>query len=193
MKQKEDEMMHEMIETNRESEAAPTEIGETQAREYLDKIEGERPSIRALATEWGWHRSRVERFLKKIDGADEGTPTATERRTMLVAGLEDFDRRFPPETAEKVVDNAVASGKVSLAPPQEDDGVDFSWSDSSSIVIREQLETAAFINMAGELVIKQRRWLDDDQTLFIAKHCIAEFIDKLTEVVGIPSVPSRGR
>jgi hypothetical protein len=66
---------------------------------------------------------------------------------------------------------------------------DFDWaSDHDSVVLPQQLLTACYFNPNGELVIRQRRWPDDDQFIFIAPESIDTFIDKLTDIVGIPSV-----
>jgi hypothetical protein len=47
---------------------------------------------------------------------DQSEPTPHERRKMLVAGTEDYLSRFPDdESAEEIVDRALAEGKVTLA------------------------------------------------------------------------------
>jgi len=114
VKQKEYEMMHEQIETNTEAPSQlPLELSETQAREFLDAIEGERPSIRALAAKWGWHKSKVERLLKKLDGsAQHEKPNPIEFRRMLINAGEDFSRKFPSESAEETVDRMLADDKI---------------------------------------------------------------------------------
>jgi hypothetical protein len=71
--------------------------------------------------------------------------------------------------------------------PAENDS-DFNWSDDDSIILREQPATACYFNKEGSLVIRQRRWPDDDTFIFIAAGSIADFLDKLTDICGIPSV-----
>jgi hypothetical protein len=41
------------------------------------------------------------------------------------------------------------------------------------------------------LVIRQRCWPDDDALIFIAADSVDRFIDKLTDVMGIPSAGKR--
>jgi hypothetical protein len=67
-------------------------------------------------------------------------------------------------------------------------GEDFDWADDESVILREQPETAAYFNREGGLVIRQHRWPDDDTVVVIARNCIADFLDKLTDICGVPSV-----
>jgi hypothetical protein len=67
------------------------------------------------------------------------------------------------------------------------DSEDFDWSDDSVVVIREQPETAIYFNPAGGLVIRQRNGWDEDVYVYINARLIDTFIDKLCDVVGIPS------
>ena len=65
---------------------------------------------------------------------------------------------------------------------------DFDWGDAESLIVPEQNATACYFNKAGELVIRQKRWPGDDSVIFVAPGCIADFIDKLTDICGVPSV-----
>jgi len=65
---------------------------------------------------------------------------------------------------------------------------DFDWSDVDAVVLAEQPETAVYWNPNGDLVIRQRHWPDDDSLIFISRTNVDEFVDKLCDVVGIPSV-----
>ena len=67
----------------------------------------------------------------------------------------------------------------------------FDWSDTESVVLPEQYATACYFNKTGELVIRQKRWPDDDAFIYIAPDQIVQFIDKLTDIIGIPSVGKR--
>jgi hypothetical protein len=51
--------------------------------------------------------------------------------------------------------------------------------------------TAIYFNTRGELVIRQEAdWNEDtDTVLVIAKNNIEEFLDKLTDICGVPSFP----
>jgi hypothetical protein len=63
------------------------------------------------------------------------------------------------------------------------------WSDNDHvIVLREQPETACYFNDDGALVIRQRHWPDEDSVVVIGEESIFKFLDRLTEMCGIPSV-----
>ena len=66
----------------------------------------------------------------------------------------------------------------------------FDWSDDDCVVLQDQARTAVYLGQSGHLVIRQeRQWDQDDDTyVLIAPHNIADFIDRLTDIAGIPSV-----
>jgi hypothetical protein len=62
----------------------------------------------------------------------------------------------------------------------------FDWFKDDSIVLEEQLPTAIYFSERNHLVIRQRaEYRDEDAFIYIAPQNIAEFIDRLTDVVGI--------
>jgi hypothetical protein len=65
----------------------------------------------------------------------------------------------------------------------------FDWVSDDSIVLHHQPAVAVYINSAGGLTIRQERaWNEDEDTIIaIAPENVAEFIDRLTDVIGIPS------
>jgi hypothetical protein len=67
-------------------------------------------------------------------------------------------------------------------PPEETYG-----SFDDCIVIPQQLETAVCWNANGDLVIRQRNWPGDDRWIVITENQVDVFLDKLTEICGIPS------
>jgi hypothetical protein len=71
--------------------------------------------------------------------------------------------------------------------PVVDNDHDFDWNDTNTVVLREQPETAIYYNPSGDLVIRQRRWPDDDMFVVISEHSLMAFIDRLTDMAGIPS------
>jgi hypothetical protein len=79
-----------------------------------------------------------------------------------------------------------ADPKTSLEPT----GEDFDWLNDDSVVLHEQPETAVYFNSKGALVIRQRAgWnQDNDPYVLICPQNIGDFIDKLTELAGIPCV-----
>ena len=67
---------------------------------------------------------------------------------------------------------------------------DFDWSkDEDSIVLRQQLAVAVYWNGAGGLTIRQERdWnQEEDAIIAIAPENVSAFVDKLTDVIGIPN------
>jgi hypothetical protein len=64
---------------------------------------------------------------------------------------------------------------------------DFDWSQDDSIILPEQPATACYFNKREELVIRQRRWPDDDVFIFISPASVAKFLDKITDTCGVPS------
>src|SRR5262245_32427838 len=85
-------------------------LTETQARAELGRFAqpgARRPTIRALAKDWGWSPATTGRFVQKFDaetaaGAGETRaetsetpePTPNQRRTMLIEGAKDFDAKY---------------------------------------------------------------------------------------------------
>jgi hypothetical protein len=62
----------------------------------------------------------------------------------------------------------------------------FDWFKDDSIVLEEQLPTAIYFNERNHLVIRQRaEYRDEDAFIYIAPQNLAEFIDRLTDVVGV--------
>jgi hypothetical protein len=66
---------------------------------------------------------------------------------------------------------------------------DFDWNDDDSIVLHEQPAIAVYINQSGGLTIRQERsWNQADAIIIaIAPENVGTFIDKLTDIIGIPS------
>jgi hypothetical protein len=115
-------------------------------------------------------------------------PSPTEKRDMLIRATTDFDKVFPPESPAAAIDRSVAEGKISLATRDDDfEKVDFDWEDRECVVLPEQPQTAVYWNTQDELVIRQRRWPDDDPCIFVSRASVAEFIDRLTDICGVPS------
>jgi hypothetical protein len=73
----------------------------------------------------------------------------------------------------------------------EEDAAEFSWNNDDSVVLQQQRRTAVYFNTRDELVIRQEAdWNEEtDTVVIIAKNNIEEFLDKLTNVCGIPSFP----
>jgi hypothetical protein len=71
---------------------------------------------------------------------------------------------------------------------------DFDWASDDSIVFHHQPAIACYINEAGGLTIRQERSLygDEDVIIAIASENVAEFLDKITDVCGVPSFGGPG-
>jgi hypothetical protein len=90
------------------------------------------------------------------------------------------------ETPQRVSETVETPKTLAPKPAPE-----FDWHDADnrqSLVLEEQAETAIYIGKNGHLVIRQKAWPDDDIVVLISPQCIAEFVDKLTDVVGIPTL-----
>jgi hypothetical protein len=86
---------------------------------------------------------------------------------------------------------AIIPAKADAPKPEKDDQ-DFDWLNDDSVVLREQPETAIYFNKQGTLVIRQRRWPDEDSFVYIAETNIGAFLDKITDVCGVPSFGGPG-
>jgi hypothetical protein len=87
---------------------------------------------------------------------------------------------------------------VAVRQPAEKDAPvatpeDFDWSNEEDIVLREQQSIAIYRNKHDSLVIRQeRRWdQEEDVCIIVTAENIGTFIDRLTDVAGIPSVGNR--
>ncbi len=100
-----------------------------------------------------------------------------------------------PDDQRKIVQGAIDQCRGAILRMQEEREAqtpppEFDWSDSENVVLHDQPETAVYFNPKGALVIRQRAdWNEEnDPFVYICPNNIAEFIDKLCDVVGIPSV-----
>jgi hypothetical protein len=92
-----------------------------------------------------------------------------------------------PVDLEKIVSKCKALVPVESGPD------DFDWHDDDSVVLRHQPAVAIYRNNAGGVTIRQERsWdQDEDVTIYIDRDNIPAFIDKLTDICGIPSAGRR--
>jgi hypothetical protein len=77
-------------------------------------------------------------------------------------------------------------------PAEKEPSSEFDWNDPECVVLVEQRRTAVYWNPKGELVIRQQCWPDEDALIFISPDSVDEFIDKLTDKIGIPSIGKPG-
>lgn len=66
----------------------------------------------------------------------------------------------------------------------------FDWFTDDSVLLKRQPATAVYFNPAGDLVIRQEaEWNEEQDTfVFISKPYLMEFLDKLTDICGIPTL-----
>jgi hypothetical protein len=129
---------------------------------------------------------------RKHGGGSPQRFCSTDCRAAFHSGS-DKSQRSPAWTLPTLDTNNPEHENANNAPqatprPSED----FDWGNDSSIILHEQPATAVYFNKDGSLVIRQHRWPDDDTVIFIAESSIADFLDKLTDVCGVPSYGKPG-
>jgi hypothetical protein len=96
----------------------------------------------------------------------------------------------PPPPATPLAETETLTGDSRKPEKADSDAGDFDWSsDNEDIVLREQRALAVYWNTRGDLVIRQERYWDeiDDPFLVIGRNNVDAFLDRLCDVVGIPS------
>ena len=93
-----------------------------------------------------------------------------------------------PDDELKVIDVPAREVEPDIEDPA---GREFDWRNDEDVLLPEQTAIAVYLNPKGGLVIRQeRRWDEDQDTIIvIARNNVMPFIDKLTDVAGIPSIP----
>jgi len=81
-----------------------------------------------------------------------------------------------------VVYEPPASAKPDAKPAAKSE---FDWNDSESVILKRQPATAVYWNAAGDLVIRQQCWPEDDPVIVIAESNAQAFLDKLCDAMGI--------
>jgi hypothetical protein len=99
-----------------------------------------------------------------------------------------LDTETSEKAEPKTVDQKVI--KSSKVPVPVQPGDDFDWAHDDSVVLRHQPGVAVYINQRDDLVIRQEGQYhpDEDVFIYISPNNIQDFIDKLTDICGIPSV-----
>jgi hypothetical protein len=83
-------------------------------------------------------------------------------------------------SAELSVDQLPASSEQTLEATIQ--------SGEKLVLCAQQHEITVHFNQAGDLVLVQSAWIDDDVAIVISRDNIPEFIDRLTDALGIPSI-----
>jgi hypothetical protein len=128
--------------------------------------------------------SRSDREIAQAVGCDHKTVRTRrgEIRNSPAPG------NSPPEAVVGKFDEPNSPPEVRNSLPAKD-GEEFSWDDNDDqVVLRQQQATAVYRNSAGDLVIRQQNWPDDeDSMIIIAAQCEGAFIDQLCDALGIGS------
>jgi hypothetical protein len=103
--------------------------------------------------------------------------------------FEHLNRSTTPhcETLLQLTNNSPTTHEA-LAPKDDDR---FDWTHDGTAMLEEQRQVAIYIGERGHLVIRQRAdWPTerDDTVILISPQNVIEFVDKLTDVAGIPSL-----
>lgn len=117
--------------------------------------------------------------------AHEGKSSSTSRPSRL-AGAEDAAPARRGEGGATVSDGAEAQADLlepDVEAPSGSRGVAaeerFDWSTDESVIIAEQPETALYWNNQHQLVVRQRRWPDDDAFVYFNRAHLAHLIAML--------------
>lgn len=121
-------------------------LSERDAAAYVTTT-AELPSIRTLAAQWGWHRSKVERFLKRPEFA-RVSPLKIETAT---------------ETLIETAHNTTLVPLVEKPPPEPDCFA----SDSPDLIQVSVPCVAVYVNVMGTIVIRAEAGPYDDEDLVI--------------------------
>jgi hypothetical protein len=121
-------------------------------------------------------------------------PNPDAFRGMLVKGIEDFDAKYPQESAGECVDRMISEGKISYATAgsggQGSGGKDdnaLANDEGVTVLCAEQSKITIEFDEEGNAILRQSEWPDDDAVILIRRDNIDTFIDKLTDALGIPT------
>jgi hypothetical protein len=105
---------------------------------------------------------------------DQRSPTCSERAVTPVTPV-----AKPTPTTKEVPQRAY-----------EEDVTEFDWNDEDTLVLRRQFAVAVYRTPDGSLVIRQERdWNEEDDTcIVISPENVGDFVDRLTDAAGIPTV-----
>jgi hypothetical protein len=134
---------------------------EEQARQWL--AERGDSSVRQLAKLWGWHPSKVQRYLSRVRSE---TPRETVSETPTVSA-DTPDTPDTPQGQGRVL-GKTPSGTVVAAMPDasdlDDEGPslgkapysdDFKWEpENGAVIVAQQQALAIYINRWGQIVIR---------------------------------------
>jgi hypothetical protein len=88
----------------------------------------------------------------------------------------------------KATQEAAEAKLAAILAKQEEER--FDWIADDSVIVEKQLPIAIYLNRRNHIVIRQEAdvYSDEDAVILIAPQNIMQFINKLCDVAGIPSV-----
>jgi hypothetical protein len=133
--------------------------------------------------------NRTDRDIAQDLGVDHKTVGARRREI----GISPPDEKWgnsdgaisPPD---EPISQTRPATEAQAAKTKTRDADDFDWNNPDDVTLAEQRAVAVYRNRGGDLVIRQQNWPDDDSFIVISKQCEAEFIDRLTDACGIPTL-----
>lgn len=181
----------------------PAKFTEDQAREYLARLTAQghkRPSVRALADQWGWSKSTVGRFVDECDGTtrdNAGTeaPTREQLANLLRNALAEFDEKIGAPDRERRDDDRLIDAIVA-ARFQENSGTAFgddiperaADKPGTICLMPAQMEVNIRHADGGWYLTQEDPFDTEEDVIFIPDSAMMDFVDRLTDVIGIPSM-----
>jgi hypothetical protein len=104
------------------------------------------------------------------------------------AKVDEPDASSPTADAPDTKTNALTVLKC-----ERDESADFDWCDDDAVAVREQRAIAIYLNPAGDIVIRQQTWRDEDPFVVISPDNLMLVIDRVCDIAGIPAAGGSGR
>lgn len=95
--------------------------------------------------------------------------------------------RHTPTTELPLLPVEPAAALVPIPAADAEPSPEGETGDGWQVLVPEQCEIAMKINGNGSATIRQRYWPDSDPEIYIERENISEFVDRLCDVIGIPS------
>lgn len=155
---------------------------EDEARQRLEEIArtGQpRPSIRALAADWAWSKSKVERFLSRLGPAAAKPGHSGTMPVSTAPGSELVPHQSPTSAGRE-------DGEDDDREQTKGEEHDYFGPDSPDLVIEPQPAIAIYYNGYGSIVIRQEArdsYRDEDQFVFVTPANLPRLIEALQKLL----------
>ncbi|MET4493483.1 hypothetical protein [Bradyrhizobium sp. LA7.1] len=105
--------------------------------------------------------------------------------------IQSLPPRIDPESP-KFKEDLAKIGQIEAEESAREAGSydDFDWSSDPSVVLQGQRATAVYRNKWGHLVVRQEKTWDEDSDPFfvISRESCDTFLDRICDVLGVPSL-----